>query len=71
MAVKFAEYTACEKKKKSKYSEQQIALALKQAELVASVSEVRRKLEVAERTFYCCLIKLVCSLAVRYSICGK
>ena len=38
--------------KKSKYTEEQIAFALKQAELGAPVSEVCRKLGIAEQTFY-------------------
>ena len=38
--------------KKSKYTEEQIAFALKQAELGTPVSEVCRKLGIAEQTFY-------------------
>ena len=38
--------------KKSKYTEEQIALALKQAELGTPISEVCRKLGIAEQTFY-------------------
>ncbi len=38
--------------KKSKYTEEQIAFALKQAELGAPISEVCRKLGIAEQTFY-------------------
>ncbi len=38
--------------KKSNYTEEQIAFALKQAELGAPVSEVCRKLGIAEQTFY-------------------
>lgn len=38
--------------KKSRYTEEQIALALKQAELGAPVGEVCRKLGIAEQTFY-------------------
>lgn len=38
--------------KKSRYTEEQIAFALKQAELGTAVSEVCRKLGVSEQTFY-------------------
>ena len=38
--------------KKSRYTEEQIAFALKQAELGAPVDEVCRKLGIAEQTFY-------------------
>ena len=38
--------------KKSRYTEEQIAFALKQAELGTPVNEVCRKLEVSEPTFY-------------------
>ena len=38
--------------KKSKFTEQQIAFALKQAETVSIVQEVCRKLGVSEATFY-------------------
>ena len=38
--------------KKSKYTEEQIAFALKQAEHGVPVSEVCRKLGIAEQTFY-------------------
>ncbi len=38
--------------KKSKYTEEQIAFALKQAELGTPISEVCRKLGIAEQTFY-------------------
>ena len=38
--------------KKSNYTEEQVAFALKQAELGTPVSEVCRKLEIAEQTFY-------------------
>ncbi len=38
--------------KKSKYTEQQIAFALKQAELGAPVEEVCRKLGISDATFY-------------------
>ena len=38
--------------KKTRYSEEQIAFALKQAELGTPVNEVCRKLGVAEQTFY-------------------
>ena len=38
--------------KKSKYTEEQIAFALKQAELGAPISELCRKLGIAEQTFY-------------------
>ncbi len=38
--------------KKTKFSEQQIAFALKQAETVASVQEVCRKIGISEATFY-------------------
>ena len=38
--------------KKSKFNEQQIAFALKQAETVSNVQEVCRKLGVSEATFY-------------------
>ena len=38
--------------KKSRYTEEQIALALKQAELGTPVEEVCRKLGIAEQTFY-------------------
>jgi putative transposase len=40
------------KMKKSRYTEEQIAFALKQAELGISVEEVCRKLGVSEQTFY-------------------
>ena len=38
--------------KKSNYTEEQIAFALKQAELGAPISELCRKLGIAEQTFY-------------------
>ena len=38
--------------KKSRYTEEQIAFALKQAELGTPVNEVCRKLGVSEPTFY-------------------
>ena len=38
--------------KRSRYTEEQIAFALKQAELGAPVEEVCRKLGVSEQTFY-------------------
>jgi len=38
--------------KRSNYTEEQIAFALKQAELGTPISEVRRKLGIAEQTFY-------------------
>ena len=38
--------------KKSNYTEEQIAFALKQAELGAPISKVGRKLGIAEQTFY-------------------
>lgn len=38
--------------KKSKFTEQQIAFALKQAETGTAVSEVCRKMGVSEATFY-------------------
>ncbi|MBP6873551.1 MAG: transposase [Clostridia bacterium] len=38
--------------KKSKYTEEQIAIALKQAEHGAPAPEVCRKLGIAEQTFY-------------------
>ena len=38
--------------KKSKYTEQQIAFALKQAELGTPVEEVCRKLGISDATFY-------------------
>lgn len=38
--------------KKSRYTEEQIAFALKQVELGTPISEVCRKLGVAEQTFY-------------------
>jgi putative transposase len=38
--------------KKNRYMEEQIACALKQAELVIAVPEICRKLGIAERTFY-------------------
>lgn len=38
--------------KKSRYTEEQIAFALKQAELGTSVEEICRKLSVSEQTFY-------------------
>ena len=38
--------------KKSNYTEEQIAFALKQAELGTPISEVYRKLGIAEQTFY-------------------
>jgi putative transposase len=38
--------------KKSRYTEEQIALALKQAELGTSVAEVCRKMGVSEATFF-------------------
>ena len=38
--------------KKSNYTEEQIAFALKQVELGTPVSEVCRKLGIAEQTFY-------------------
>ena len=41
-----------DKLKKSRYTEEQIAFALKQAELGTPVNEVCRKLGVSEPTFY-------------------
>ncbi len=38
--------------KRSKYTEEQIAFALKQAELGTSVEEVCRKLGISDATFY-------------------
>ncbi len=38
--------------KRSRYSEEQIAFALRQAETGASVSEVCRKMGISENTFY-------------------
>lgn len=38
--------------KKSKYSEEQIAFALKQAELGTAVEEVCRKMGISDATFY-------------------
>ena len=38
--------------KKSKFTEEQIAYALKQAELGASVAEVCRKMGISDATFY-------------------
>ena len=38
--------------KRGKYTEEQIAFALKQAELGTSISDVCRKLGVSEQTFY-------------------
>ena len=38
--------------KQSNYTEEQIAFALKQAELGTPISEVCRKLGIAEQTFY-------------------
>ena len=38
--------------KKSRYTEEQIAYALKQAELGAPVAEVCRKMGISEATFY-------------------
>lgn len=38
--------------KKSRYTEEQIAFALRQAELGTPVDEVCRKLGIAEQTFY-------------------
>jgi putative transposase len=38
--------------KKSRYTEQQIAFALKQAELGTSVEEVCRKMGISDATFY-------------------
>ena len=38
--------------KKSNYTEEQIAFALKQAELGVPISELCRKLGIAEQTFY-------------------
>ena len=38
--------------KKSRYTEEQIAFALKQAELGTAVAEVCRKMGVSEATFY-------------------
>ena len=38
--------------KKSKFTEEQIAFALKQAETGTSVTEVIRKLGISEQTFY-------------------
>ena len=38
--------------KRSKYTEEQIAFALKQAELGTSVDEVCRKLGISDATFY-------------------
>lgn len=38
--------------KKSRYTEQQIAFALKQAEYGTSVEEITRKMGISEATFY-------------------
>lgn len=38
--------------KKSRFSEEQIAMALRQAEVGTPVSEICRKLEIAESTFF-------------------
>ena len=38
--------------KKNRYTEEQIAYALKQAELGTAVPEICRKLGIAEQTFY-------------------
>ena len=38
--------------KKSKFTEEQITFALRQAELGTSVSEVIRKMGISEQTFY-------------------
>jgi putative transposase len=38
--------------KKSKYTEEQIAFALKQAELGAPAAEVCRKMDISDATFY-------------------
>jgi putative transposase len=38
--------------KKSKFTEEQIAFALKQNEVGTSVDEVRRKLGISDATFY-------------------
>jgi putative transposase len=38
--------------KKSRFSEEQIAMALRQAEAGTPVSEICRKLEIAESTFF-------------------
>lgn len=38
--------------KRSKFTEEQIAFALKQAESGITVAEVRRKMGVSENTFY-------------------
>ncbi len=38
--------------KKSKYAEEQIAVALKQAEVGIPVEEVCRKMEISDATFY-------------------
>lgn len=38
--------------KKSRYTEEQIAFALKQAEMGITVAEICRKLGVSEQTFY-------------------
>lgn len=38
--------------KKSRFTEEQIAYALKQAELGMAVGEIRRKMGIAEATFY-------------------
>ena len=38
--------------KKSRFSEQQIAMALRQAEAGTPVAEICRKLQVTEQTFY-------------------
>jgi len=40
------------KMKKSRYTEEQIAYALKQAEVGTAVPEICRKLGIAEQTFY-------------------
>ena len=43
--------------KKNRYTEEQIAYALKQAELGTAVPEICRKLGIAEQTFYRCRSK--------------
>jgi putative transposase len=60
--------------KKSNYTGEQIAFALKQAELGAPVEEVCRKMGISDATFYnwrACLCGTSARAATRPPVCGS
>ncbi len=54
--------------KKSRFTEEQIVFALKQAELGTSVPEVCRKLGISDATFYIYGLPLFCKHWVRFRL---